>query len=139
MSLRKTVKRDNAHAVFSSSNGDWKWFVLKTYATAKGESKNAFGRWFCLVTSPFVGDAGEMGDTYISKVRQGGRIVAASPEWLSEYPDDRDALEQYRRAAFKSQRYCDARTGEIVDSIPLLDIAHFNEYNGALAVGQFNT
>jgi hypothetical protein len=36
---------------------------------------------------------------------------------------------------FTSQRYIDDRSGEIVTQIPLMEIAHFDEYNGPLQAG----
>ena len=88
MSLRKTVTRENAHAVFSSDDDSWLWYVLKTYAGPAGESKKPeFARWFCLVTSPFVGERGEMGDTYIHDIVNNGRLVKCTREFADAYPD----------------------------------------------------
>jgi hypothetical protein len=38
---------------------------------------------------------------------------------------------------FTSQLFIDTRTGEIVDSILLSQIQHFEEYNGHLQAGDF--
>lgn len=85
MGLRKTVTRENAHAVFSTPDGSWKWYVLKTYKAAKNEAGDPYARWFTLVTSPFVGEAGEMGDTYAKDIRGSGMLIAASSEWTEAY------------------------------------------------------
>ena len=37
-----------------------------------------------------------------------------------------------------SQKFRDTRTGEIVTQIPIHDINHFDEYNGAVNVGDFD-
>lgn len=66
----KTVKqpyRDNAYEVWSTLDGSWRWYVLKKY---QADDDKANARWFCLVTSPFVGEGGELGDTYVSEVKE---------------------------------------------------------------------
>jgi hypothetical protein len=85
MSLKKTVKRANAHAVFCTRDGQWQWHILKTYALPAKEKDNPYARWFCDVVSPIVGESGEMGDTYISDVKQYGHLVRASAEWIAAY------------------------------------------------------
>jgi len=40
---------------------------------------------------------------------------------------------------FKSQKFIDSRTGEIVTQVPLSQIQHFDEYNGPKECGQFDT
>jgi len=40
---------------------------------------------------------------------------------------------------FVSQKFIDTRTGEIVTQVPLSQIAHFEEYNGPLQAGDFDT
>jgi len=89
MSLRKTVTRESAHATFQSPDGSWTWYVLKAYAAPKGEAKNQYSRWFCQVTSPYVGDDGEYGDTYVTEVRNNGRLIACTQEWADAYGIDR--------------------------------------------------
>lgn len=85
MSLKKTVDRANAHAVFATADGSWTWYVLKTYKAAKNEANDPYARWFCDVTSPFVGESGEMGDTYAKDVRANGSLIACSEEWTEAY------------------------------------------------------
>jgi hypothetical protein len=65
----KTVKRENAYEVWSSRDGSWKWYVLKHYQSTEAEAKNPYARVFCLVTSPIVGEDGELGDTYLSEIK----------------------------------------------------------------------
>ena len=38
---------------------------------------------------------------------------------------------------FTSQKFIDTRTGEIVVQVPISEIGHFEEYNGALSAGDF--
>jgi hypothetical protein len=41
----------------------WEWRVLKAYTMTPDKP---YSRWFCVVTSPYTGSYGDMGDTYIS-------------------------------------------------------------------------
>ena len=65
----KTVTRENAYEVWQTRDGSWTWYVLKKYQGPEAEAANEYARWFCLVTSPFVGESGELGDTYVSDVK----------------------------------------------------------------------
>lgn len=65
----KTVKRENAYEVWQSPDEAWTWYVLKKYQAPVNEAKNEYARWFCDVTSPFVGEGGEMGDVYIKDIK----------------------------------------------------------------------
>jgi hypothetical protein len=85
MSLRKTVEREKAHAIFRTPDGLWTWYVLKVYAGPAGEKKNGFARWFCLVTSPYVGDTGEFGDTYIHEITYQADLIRCTQEWADAY------------------------------------------------------
>lgn len=66
----KMVKRENAYEVWQSRDGSWTWYVLKKYQSPEAEAKNVYARWFCDVTSPIVGEGGEMGDVYVSEIKQ---------------------------------------------------------------------
>ena len=66
----KSVKRENAHAVYS--NGSWTWYILKVWQSPS-KAKDPYSRAFALVTSPFVGEAGELGDVYLRDI--GGSLV----------------------------------------------------------------
>jgi hypothetical protein len=61
----KTVKRENAYEVWQTRDGSWTWYVLKKY---QRDDAKPYARWFCDVISPYVGDAGELGDVYASEV-----------------------------------------------------------------------
>jgi hypothetical protein len=66
--------RQNAYEVYEAPG--WKWYVLKHYQTEEAETTNPYARVFCDVTSPFVGNSGELGDTYLSDIQSTGRLVA---------------------------------------------------------------
>lgn len=71
----KTVKqpyKDNAYEIWQSPDGSWTWYVLKKYQS-DDDKPNA--RWFCLVVSPFVGDDGELGDTYVKDVKDNAERI----------------------------------------------------------------
>lgn len=68
----KTVTRDNAYEVWRA--GDWTWFVLKKYQSPEKEATNSYARWFCDVVTPFCPE-GEMGDVYVSEIKQSARRI----------------------------------------------------------------
>lgn len=94
MSLRKTVKREAAHATFRSVDGSWTWYVLKTYALPKGEAKNGYARWMCLVVTPYVGENGEQGDCYIHEVKAAARMIDCTQEWADAYGIERISINE---------------------------------------------
>jgi len=62
----KTVKRENAYEVWQSNDGSWTWYVLKKW---QADDNKEYARWFCDVVSPIVGERGEMGDVYVSEIK----------------------------------------------------------------------
>ena len=64
----KTVTRENAYEVWQTLDGSWTWYVLKKYQSPEKEAENPYARWFCDVTSPFVGERGELGDVYVRDI-----------------------------------------------------------------------
>lgn len=62
----KTVTRENAYEVWSTIDGQWKWYVLKKW---QADDNKPYARWFCDVVSPLVGERGEMGDVYVSEIK----------------------------------------------------------------------
>jgi hypothetical protein len=73
----KTVDRDHAYQVWQTMDGSWTWYVLKEYSA---DENKPYGRWFTLVTSPFVGERGELGDTYISDVKANARRIKGTSQ-----------------------------------------------------------
>src|SRR5438477_8447841 len=71
----KRVTIENAHFVYQSPDGQWTWYVLRTYQTPQKEAANEYARWFCFVTSPLRLN-GEYGDMYVSTVKSGNRQIA---------------------------------------------------------------
>lgn len=63
----KTVKPEDSKEVYQR-NG-WKWIVLKHYQQPENEAKNPYARVFCQVSSPLCPE-GELGDVYISEIKQ---------------------------------------------------------------------
>ena len=83
MSLQKTTKLDDPHAVLIDEQG-WVYLVLKTYQKPAKEGKSQFARWMVAVQSPFTHGSFEIGDTYIFDILP-ANLVAATPEWLDAY------------------------------------------------------
>lgn len=74
----KTRPKDDPYEVwegFGQTQG-WTWKVLKKQKSPEGEAKDPFARWFCLVTSPFTGSMGDMGDVYATEVQRLARRVS---------------------------------------------------------------
>ena len=71
----KMRKRDNPYEVWATSDGTWKWYVLKKWQL---DDNKPYARWFCLVTSPIVPE-GEYGDVYVSEIKQNARKVFEDP------------------------------------------------------------
>jgi hypothetical protein len=65
----KEVKREEAHEVWQTLNGEWTWYVLKKWQSPTNEAKNPFARWYCNVVSPMVGERGETGDVYVADIK----------------------------------------------------------------------
>jgi len=49
----------------------WEWRVLKKYQTPEREAKNQYARWFCAVKSPMTFGSYDLGDTYVTDVKNG--------------------------------------------------------------------
>jgi hypothetical protein len=74
------------------TNGDWTWKVLQAHVQ---DPDQKYASWFCVVTTPYTGSLGDMGDTYISEVQ--GFVTQRDPS----VPDE--ALPRHlRRNAAKS-------------------------------------
>ena len=53
-----------------ASNG-----VLKKYQNAENEAKNPYARWFCAVKSNFTYGEFELGDVYVSEIKEHGTML----------------------------------------------------------------
>ena len=66
----KTRKQDNPYEIWVSFDGQWEWYVLKKYKAPDSEAKDPYARWFCAVKSPFTYGDFELGDVYVSEIKQ---------------------------------------------------------------------
>lgn len=82
----KTVKRENAYEVWRSRDGSWTWYCLKKW---QADDSKPYARWFCLVTSPFVGESGELGDVYVSEIKRNAMQIGGTLIEASGYEDER--------------------------------------------------
>jgi hypothetical protein len=69
---KKMVTRENAHEVWQTPNGQWTWYVLKKW---QNDDNKPYARWFCDVTSPIVGEKGEMGDCYVDEIKKHAKQI----------------------------------------------------------------
>ena len=70
----KTRKIEEPYEVWTGPNG-FEWRVLKKYQTPENEASNHYARWFCAVKSNFTYDSWEMGDVYVSEIKDYGEKV----------------------------------------------------------------
>ena len=70
----KTRKIEEPYEVWTGPNG-FEWRVLKKYQTPENEASNPYARWFCAVKSNFTYDSWEMGDVYVSEIKDYGEKV----------------------------------------------------------------
>src|SRR5438270_1213234 len=71
----KRVAPEEAYEVWQSYDGTWTYYVLKKYQSPEQEAKNAYARWYCMVTSPATTARGDYGDVYVSTVKRGTHQV----------------------------------------------------------------
>ena len=64
----KTRPPSDPYEVWQSPDGRWTWKVLKKWQI---DDDRPYARWYCCVYSPFVGSEGELGDCYVTDVRNG--------------------------------------------------------------------
>ena len=77
--MGKSRKSDDPYLTFENIYG-WRWKVLKSW---QANNAKPYGRWFCLVQSPFVPE-GELGDVYVYEVVHNAKLV--------DYDHDIDGL-----------------------------------------------
>ena len=71
----KMRKQDNPYEIWKNQQG-WTWKVLKKW---QADDDKPYGRWFCLVTSPYC-PSGEMGDVYVSEIKSNAYRVDDEPK-----------------------------------------------------------
>ena len=67
----KTRKTDDPYEVWMGPAG-FVWHVLKKYQNPENEAKNPHARWFCAVKSNFTYGEFELGDVYVSDIKENG-------------------------------------------------------------------
>ena len=70
----KTRKIDSPYEIWKGP-ANFEWRVLRKYQTPENEAKNPYARWFCAVKSNFTYDSWEMGDVYVSEIKEYGTKV----------------------------------------------------------------
>lgn len=53
--------------------GNWTWNVLKKW---QADDNKPYARWFCQVITPMTGPRGDLGDVYVSTIKQNARRIA---------------------------------------------------------------
>jgi hypothetical protein len=71
----RTVKPENAYAVYQDASGEWTYYVLRKYQTEANAERNPYARYYCMVVSPAC-PRGEYGDSYRSTVLDGTHLIA---------------------------------------------------------------
>ena len=74
----KTRKTADPYEVYQGPNG-FEWRVLKKYQNAENEAKNPYARWFCAVKSNFTHGEFELGDVYVSEIKENGVLHPSIP------------------------------------------------------------
>jgi hypothetical protein len=62
----KTRPSSNPYEIWKNNSG-WTWKVLKKW---QADDNKPYARWFCAVTSPFTYGQEELGDVYVSEIKQ---------------------------------------------------------------------
>ena len=68
----KTRPVDNPYEIWRDESSGFVWKVLKKYQNRENEAKNPHARWFCAVSSPFTWTSYELGDVYVSEIKEYG-------------------------------------------------------------------
>lgn len=68
----KTRTVDNPYEVWQSFDGTWTWNVLKKWQV---DDNKHMARWFCVVVTPMTGPSGDMGDVYVSEIKDNAHRI----------------------------------------------------------------
>lgn len=66
----KTRKFEDPYEIWKSLDGTWEWRVLKKWQTPNKEINNPYARWFCAVTSPYTFGSYDLGDVYVTEIKE---------------------------------------------------------------------
>ena len=67
---KKTTSIDKPYMTYEGNGFEWR--VLKKYQSPENEAKNEHARWFCAVKSDFTYGSFELGDVYVSEIKEHG-------------------------------------------------------------------
>ena len=68
----KTRDVDDPYEIWENSSDGFTWHVLKKYQRPDKEAENPYARWFVAAKSPYTYGSWEMGDTYVSEIKEYG-------------------------------------------------------------------
>ena len=68
----KTRDVDDPYEIWENACAGWTWHVLKKYQHPDKEADNPYARWFVAAKSPYTYGSWEMGDTYVSEIKENG-------------------------------------------------------------------
>ena len=69
----KMRDKDNPYEIWKGNGFEWR--VLKKYQKPELEAKNPYARWFCAVKSPYTWGSHELGDVYVSEIKDNAYLV----------------------------------------------------------------
>ena len=69
----KMRTKENPYEIWEGNGFEWR--VLKKYQKPELEAKNPYARWFCAVSSPYTWGSFELGDVYVSEIKENGYLV----------------------------------------------------------------
>jgi hypothetical protein len=75
----------------------WEWHVLKVNQSPERMRANPLASAFCVVTSPFTGPSGDMGDTYVREI---GEVFIKGEDVLKGVPRVTEGAEPPPHSAY---------------------------------------
>ena len=63
---------NDPYEVWENAQAGFTWHILKKYQRPDKEAENPHARWFVAAKSPYTYGSWEMGDTYVSEIKQYG-------------------------------------------------------------------
>ena len=76
----KTRPQDNPYEIWVNDSG-WEWRVLKKWQV---DDNKPYARWFCAVKSPYTYGSFELGDVYVSDIKQNATRLEVCPSSYCE-------------------------------------------------------
>lgn len=72
----KTRDIENPYLIYKNDAAGWEWRVLKIW---QADDNEPYARWFVAAKSPMTYGSWEMGDSYVSEVKENGICVYKDP------------------------------------------------------------